>query len=124
MGDPKPKPTLGKPNPKPQQIYSHENDHSSDNPNPEDSTQEACSPNGYNLNNPPEIESLRGTFVDFQSGKHQLIIPDIISAHFHVINVAVDYESANFILSVEYYDSMNTSVETKNSKSGVSWKVM
>ena len=39
VGNPKPKPTLGKCNPKPQQVHFHENDHSPDNSNPEDSTQ-------------------------------------------------------------------------------------
>ena len=38
-GNPKPKPTLGKPNPKAQQVHFHENDNSLDNPHPEDSTQ-------------------------------------------------------------------------------------
>ena len=31
-GNPKPKPTLGKPNPKPQQVHFHENDHTPGNP--------------------------------------------------------------------------------------------
>ena len=38
-GNPKPKPTLGKPNSKSQQVHFHENDHSLDTPHPEDSTQ-------------------------------------------------------------------------------------
>ena len=39
-GNPQPKPTLGKPNQKPQQVHSHEmNDHSPVNPHPRESTQ-------------------------------------------------------------------------------------
>ena len=48
-GDPKHKPTLGKPNPKPQQVHFHENDHPHDNPHSEDSTQamvHECSTDG------------------------------------------------------------------------------
>ena len=40
---------MGRPNPKPQQVHFHENDHSPDNPNPEDSTQamvHECLPGG------------------------------------------------------------------------------
>ena len=39
MGIPKCKPTLGKPIPQLHQVHFHENDHSPDIPNPEDSTQ-------------------------------------------------------------------------------------
>ena len=63
-----------------------------------------------------KIESLKESFADFQFAKHQIIIPVIISPHFYVIDVAIYYESANFIISVEYYDSMNTSVDRKNEK--------
>ena len=38
-GNPKPRPTLGEPNPMPQKVHFHENNHSPDNPHPEDSTQ-------------------------------------------------------------------------------------
>ena len=38
-GNPKPKPTLGIPNPKTQQVHFHENDHPPDDPPPEASTQ-------------------------------------------------------------------------------------
>ena len=38
-GNSKPKPTLGKPNPKPQQVYLHENDHPPEHFHSEDSTQ-------------------------------------------------------------------------------------
>ena len=38
-GSAKPKPTLGTPNPKPQQVHFHENDHAPENPPSEDSTQ-------------------------------------------------------------------------------------
>ena len=35
----KPKPTLGKPNPKPQQVHLHDSDHPPENSHSEDSTQ-------------------------------------------------------------------------------------
>ena len=38
-GNLKPKPTLGKPNPKPQQVHLHDNDQSPENPPSEESTQ-------------------------------------------------------------------------------------
>ena len=63
-----------------------------------------------------KIKSLHESFADFQFGKHQIIIPDIIPPHFHVIDVSIDFKSANVITPVEYYDLMNTSVNAKNKK--------
>ena len=49
-----------------------------------------------------KIKSLKESFGYFQFRKRQIIIPDIIAAHFHVINVAIDFKLADFIMSVEY----------------------
>ena len=63
-----------------------------------------------------KIKSLKESLANFRFVKHSIIIPDIISAHFHVIDVAINYISSNFISSVEFYDSTNTSVDMKNEK--------
>ena len=68
-GNSKPKPTLGKPNPKPQQVHFHENDHSPDTPHPEDSTQamvdECLTDGGID---PSDIDTVLSAFKD-KSGR-------------------------------------------------------
>ena len=68
-GNPKPKTTLGKPNPKPQQIHFHENDHPPENPHSEDSTQalvHECITDGRI--DPSDIDMVMSAFIA-KSGK-------------------------------------------------------
>ena len=48
-----------------------------------------------------ELKSLRESFTDSDSENTISSSQISFTAHFHVIDIAVDYESANFIMSVE-----------------------
>ena len=69
VSKPKHKPSLGKPNPMPQEVHFHENDHSPDNPHTEDSTKamvhECLTDGGIDLS---DIDTVMSAF-DAKSGK-------------------------------------------------------
>ena len=54
----------------------------------------------------------KDSLSEFQFGWHHLIIPDILAAHFHVIDIAEDFQSSNAITAVGYYDSLNRANQT------------
>ena len=66
-GDPKPNHTLGKPNPKHQQVHLHENDHPPENPHSEDQAMvHDCLTNGEI--DPSDIDNVMSAFKA-KSGK-------------------------------------------------------
>ena len=42
----------------------------------------------------------------FETGKHQVVIPDIDKSHYSVIDIIIDNDSANYITKVFHYDSL------------------
>ena len=58
------------------------------------------------------MKALTEMLSGFEVGKHHIIIPNIIDAHFHVIDISIDDQSENFMTVVEYYDSLDNTNQT------------
>ena len=68
---------------------------------------------------------LKEMLSGFEVGKDHMIIPDIIDAHFHVIDISIDDQSENFITAIEYYNFLNSTNQTTSTsninKYGKTW---
>ena len=53
-----------------------------------------------------KFEKLCGHLTGFDTGKHQIIVPDIDRSHYSVIDINIDNESPNYITKVLHYDSL------------------
>ena len=53
-----------------------------------------------------KFEELCGQLAGFDTGKHQIIVPDIVRSHYSVIDIMIDNESLNYIMKVLHSDSL------------------
>ena len=53
-----------------------------------------------------KFEILCGQLAGFDTGKHQIIVPDIAQSHYSVIDIMIDNEYLKYIMEVFHYDSL------------------
>ena len=53
-----------------------------------------------------KFEKLCGQLAGFDTGKHQIIVPDIAQSRYSVIDIMIDNNNLNYITKVLHYDSL------------------
>ena len=53
-----------------------------------------------------KFEKLYGQLAGFDTGKHQIIVPDIAQSHYSVIDIMIDNNNLNYITKVLHNDSL------------------
>ena len=53
-----------------------------------------------------KFEKLCGQLAGLDTGKHQIIVPDIAQSKYSVIDIMIDNESLNYITKVLHYNSL------------------
>ena len=53
-----------------------------------------------------KFEKLCRQLLAFETGTHQIVVPDIVRSHYSVIDIVIENESPNYIMKVLHYDSL------------------